>query len=99
MIRVTIMYPRSDDSTFDMDYYLTTHIPLLQRELGDALEGAGVDEGVGGDHPAPYHCVGYLMFDSVDDFFAGMGGATETRADVVNFTNTTPQVQISEIRM
>lgn len=99
MIKVSILYPRSDDSTFDIDYYVTRHMPLVQRELGDVLKGVGVDEGVGGEHPAPYHCIGHLMFDSADDFFASIGGATETAADVVNFTNATPQLQISEVRL
>jgi uncharacterized protein (TIGR02118 family) len=99
MIRVSIMYPRSDDSRFDMDYYLATHIPLAQREMGDKLKGVQVDEGLGGELPAPFHCVGHLMFDSVEEFSAAMGGASDTRNDVPNFTNSTPQVQISEVRL
>ncbi|HXY92921.1 MAG TPA: EthD family reductase [Acidimicrobiia bacterium] len=99
MIRVSILYPRSEGTTFDIDYYVSKHMPLVQKELGDTLKGYGVDEGIGGDHPAPYHCVGYLMFDSVDDFFGGMAGATETRNDVANFTDCTPQLQISEVRV
>ena len=55
---------------------------------------------MGGDNPAPYYAVGYLMFDSVNDFFTSTGGrATETRDDMANFTNTTPQLQISEVRL
>jgi len=27
MINVTVMYPNAADKTFDMDYYLATHIP------------------------------------------------------------------------
>ena len=99
MIRVTILYPRSEGSTFDIDYYVSKHMATVQRELGDALKGCGVDEGIAGDNPQPYHCIGYLMFDSVDDFFAGMAGAKETQADLGNFTNSTPQLQISEVRM
>jgi uncharacterized protein (TIGR02118 family) len=99
MIRVSIMYPRSDDSTFDMDYYVTKHMPLVQRELGDQLKDAGVDEGLGGDQPSPFHCIGYLMFDSVDAFYGAVAGATQMRDDVPNFTNTTPQLQISEVRL
>ncbi len=99
MIRVTILYPRSEGSTFDIDYYVSKHMAIVQKELGDKLKGCGVDEGIAGDNPQPYHCVGYLMFDSVDDFFTGMAGATETRNDMGNFTDCTPQLQISEVRM
>jgi uncharacterized protein (TIGR02118 family) len=93
------MYPRSEGTTFDIDYYLSHHMPLVQEELGDVLKGVGVDEGMGGDHPAPYHAICYLTFDSVEAFFGAMGGATRTREDVSNFTNATPQIQISEVRL
>ena len=99
MIRVSILYPRAEGTNFDIDYYVSKHMAIVQRELGDALKGCGVDEGMGGDNPSPYHAIGYLMFDSVNDFFAGMAGATETQGDMGNFTNTTPQLQISEIRL
>jgi len=99
MIRVSILYPRAEGTTFDIDYYVNSHMPLVQRECGEALKGVGVDEGMGGDNPAPYYAVGYLMFDSVNDFFTSIAGATETRDDMGNFTNTTPQLQISEVRL
>lgn len=28
-IRVTFLYPKTDESTFDMDYYTSTHMPML----------------------------------------------------------------------
>jgi uncharacterized protein (TIGR02118 family) len=99
MIRVSILYPRSEGTTFDIDYYVTKHIPLAQREMGDALKAVAVDEGVGGDNPAPYFCIGHLSFDSTEDFVAAIGAATETANDVPNFTNATPQLQISEVRL
>ena len=34
MISVHIMYPKTDDSTFDMDYYTSTHMPMLADALG-----------------------------------------------------------------
>ena len=48
--------------------------------------------------PAPFVCVGHLYFDSVADFQAAMKPhGQELFADVPNFTNIVPQVQISEI--
>jgi len=35
------MYPKTDDSTFDMDYYCATHMPMLADALGDACKGWG----------------------------------------------------------
>jgi len=37
MICVTILYPKTDDATFDMDYYTSTHMPMLAKALGDSI--------------------------------------------------------------
>jgi hypothetical protein len=33
MIRVTVSYPNTAGARFDLDYYLTTHIPLVEAKL------------------------------------------------------------------
>jgi uncharacterized protein (TIGR02118 family) len=42
---------------------------------------------------------GHLTYDSMEAMQAGMGGpeAAEAQADVANFTNVTPQIQIGTI--
>ena len=49
MISVHIMYPKTDDSTFDMDYYCATHMPMLANALGDACVHWGAATPDGGD--------------------------------------------------
>jgi len=49
MISVHIMYPKTEDSTFDMDYYCATHMPMLADALGDACKGWGATTCLGGD--------------------------------------------------
>ena len=60
-----------------------------------------VDKGVAGGAPgapAPFICIGHLYFDSVAAFQAAIAPhGKELFADVPNFTNITPQVQIAEI--
>ena len=51
MINVSVMWPNSDDATFDHDYYLQTHIPMLVELLGDTLKKVEVDRGIGGLQP------------------------------------------------
>src|SRR3954452_10926703 len=41
VIAFTIMYPRTDGSTFDMDYYPSSHMPMLAECLGDSCRGWG----------------------------------------------------------
>jgi hypothetical protein len=51
MITVNVLYPNKDGAEFDMNYYLTSHLPMLQRVLGSALKGCIVEQGLGGRAP------------------------------------------------
>mgnify|MGYP001617688390 CR=1 FL=1 len=102
MIRVSVMYPSGEGKKFDHDYYVTKHMGLVQQRLGGlGLVRWEVDKGLAGGAPgapAPFACVGHLYFKSVPDFQAAMKPhGKELFADVPNFTNITPQVQVSEI--
>ena len=41
MIEVTVAYPAGQGRTFNMDYYLKTHIPLFQKRMGAAMKTFG----------------------------------------------------------
>lgn len=101
MIKVAILYPNGEGKTFDMDYYSKKHIPLVQSLMSDAMKGASIDKGVGGGAPgapAPYLAIGYLYFETLAAYQDGMKvNLQKIRADIPNYTNTTPVVQISEV--
>jgi uncharacterized protein (TIGR02118 family) len=102
MIRVSVMYPSGQGKKFDYDYYVNKHMTLVKNRIGAAgLRRLEVDRGLAGGAPgtpAPYAAVGHLYFDSVADFQAAMKPhGKEFFADVPNFTDITPQMQISEI--
>ena len=103
MIKVSILYPNGPDATFDMPYYLSSHMPMVKQKIGAALKGIAVDEGLGGGEPgAPprYVAIGHLFFESLDAFqlaFATHGGPIV--ADVPNYTNTKPIIQINDVKM
>jgi len=103
MIRVSVLYPNQPGATFDMDYYLNQHIPMLRRLLGAALTDVQVDVGLGGampGTPAPYVTICCLSFEALDSFqraFAPHMGTIV--ADVPKYTNTQPTVQISEVKL
>jgi uncharacterized protein (TIGR02118 family) len=97
MIRVSVMYPDKKGSKFDDDYYLKTHIPLVQNRLGDALKRTEVYKPIGGPGGAPktYVTVAALFFDSVADFERAFGAhADEILGDIPNFTDIEPVVQL-----
>jgi uncharacterized protein (TIGR02118 family) len=93
MFKLTVLYPKGDGSTFDMEYYRAKHVPLVNRVLGS--ERAEIDQVVDG----PYMAVGHFYYPSHEALQAGLAGpdAGEALADVPNYTNVQPQIQISEV--
>jgi uncharacterized protein (TIGR02118 family) len=101
MIKVSILYPKTADSTFDMDYYRNTHMALVRDRLGNACKQTAIESGIAGGAPGEeptYMVMGHLYFDSVDQFQTTFGPHTdELLGDIPNFTNVQPRVQISEV--
>ena len=102
MVRISVQYPSGDGKKFDLDYYVTKHMRLVQQRLGGlGLLRWEVDKGLAGGAPgapAPFACIGHLYFNTVDAFQAAMKAhGKELVADVPNFTNIQPQFQISEV--
>ena len=103
MIKVSVLYPNGADSNFDMNYYLTKHIPMVKQKLGPACKSVDVEEGIAGGAPgapATYVALAHLAFDSVDAFQAAFGPhAQAIMGDIPNCTNVQPVAQISEVKM
>ena len=103
MVKVSVFYPNGNGKAFDMEYYCKRHIPLVQRLLGSALKGASVDAGVSGEEPGSrplYIAMGHLLFDSLQSFQTSFGAhVDEIIADIPNYTNVKPTIQISEIKL
>lgn len=94
MIRVTFLYPRTDESTFDMDYYTSTHMPMLAAALGDDCQSWGADKITSG----PYEAIGWALVSSAEAFGAAMAEkGAEIRADVANYTNMRPDVVMGDV--
>jgi uncharacterized protein (TIGR02118 family) len=101
MNKVSILYPNSEGSTFDMDYYCNTHIPMTAERLGPALKGVTIEKGLSGGAPGSqptYLAAGHLLCDSVEAFQEAFAPhAQELTSDIPNYTNVRPIVQISEV--
>lgn len=102
MIRMSVMYPTGEGKKFDYDYYAQKHMALVHERLGAlGLQRLEVDKGLSGGAPgvpAPYACMGHLYFNSLPELQQALKvHGRELMADVPNFTNIQPQVQISEI--
>jgi len=101
MIKLSVMYPYSEDARFDHAYYRDVHMPLLKQRMGDYCKHYTIDKGVSGALPgsAPvYIAMCHVYCDSLEALMTGIGPhAEELAADVANFTNVTPLQQISDV--
>ena len=101
MIKVSVMYPNGENSTFNIEYYRDTHMPMVMELVGDACKKTAIDEGLAGgapDQPPMYMAIGHLYFDSIEKFESAFGPHMKAiQADIPNYTNTSPTLQISRV--
>ncbi|HUQ86425.1 MAG TPA: EthD family reductase [Vicinamibacterales bacterium] len=103
MIKVSVLYPNGPGAKFDMKYYLSSHMPMVKQTIGAAVKGMAVEEGLGlmePGSPPMYLAMGHLFFESIESFqlaFSTHGGPIV--ADVPNYTNTQPIIQVNEVRL
>lgn len=101
MIKVSVMYPNDPKARFDHEYYRDKHMPMVKRKMGDSCKSYTIDKGLGGGlpgTPATYVGMCHIFCNSVDAFQAGFGPhAEEIMADIKNYTDLTPVIQISEV--
>jgi uncharacterized protein (TIGR02118 family) len=101
MIKVTIFYPSGENKKFDMDYYFNKHIPMIKGLFAGDLKLTAIDKGIAGGAPgapAPFVLICYLYFDTVSAFQNAMkANGSKIQADIPNYTNIQPVIQISEV--
>jgi uncharacterized protein (TIGR02118 family) len=103
MIKVSVFYPTQNGSQFDMDYYCKSHMPMVQQKLGAACKGVAVEHGLSaatpGSRPA-FVAMGHLYFDTAEAFETAFGPhAQEIMADIPNYTDIRPTIQVSEVKL
>ena len=103
MIKVSVLYPNQEGSNFDMDYYCNSHIPMVREKLGATCKGVAVEQGTAGATPGSrpgFIAMGHLYFDTVEAFRAAFTPHAEAiMADIPNYTDIQPTLQISEVKI
>jgi uncharacterized protein (TIGR02118 family) len=94
MIKVSVFYPNGEGTTFDHEYYKTSHVPMCVEAWSPIK--AEIDKGL---DDQPNAAAVHIYFDSMDAVGAAMGSpkTADIMADVANYTNITPVLQMSEV--
>src|ERR1700712_2990380 len=99
MIKFTVLYPYSEGSRFDHDYYKAKHVPMAQEKMSSVRYE--IERGVSGPAPGSqpaFHALVHFYFNSLDEFYAALAkGGADLGADVPNYTDVGPIIQVSEV--
>ena len=97
---ITVLYPNSEGVRFDFDYYKNRHATLIMRLYGKGIARYELRRGVAGPDGGkpPYVATVNFWIGSQELFDAAQAKHTaELIADVPNFTNVMPAIQIDEV--
>ncbi len=98
-LSLQVIYPATDGSRFDFDYYLGTHMAMVGDALGGLMESALVARGLGGGTAGgpPYHAIATMVFPDKAALDAAMDRAEPLLADIPNFFSGTPEMMVGEV--
>jgi uncharacterized protein (TIGR02118 family) len=96
MIRVTASYPSVEGKRFDLDYYLKSHVPMIDRLLKPVRQaiwkGNALDGGRG-----PYVLFAELYFESAEAFATAFGAhKDQILGDIGNYAEVPPTISIDQ---
>lgn len=98
-VSLQVIYPISDGSTFDFDYYTSTHFDLVGEHIGEHIQSLLVTKGLAGgpDTPPGFHAIASIVFQDQDALNAAMQAAGPVLEDIPKFTNVQPQILIGDV--
>ena len=102
MFKINVLYPKSAEDNFDLDYYINTHTPLLKELLGpEGLIKVEIEEGIAGGTPGSdptYTVLCGIFFPDPETLEAALEKhAMELLSDIPNFTSVVPTMQVSRV--
>ena len=94
-----VLYPVSDSTNFDYEYYFNTHMKIVEETLGEFIKSRLVTKGLAGgpDATAGYYAIATMVFENKKSLDAALSNSETALADIPNFTNTQPVMLIGEV--
>ncbi|MDQ2091316.1 EthD family reductase [Marimonas arenosa] len=98
-VSLQVAHPAADGTTFDYDYYLSTHMALVDEYMGPHIKSTLVTKGLAGgpDTPPPFHAIATIVFADQATMDAALAASDPVLKDIPNFTDSTPQILIGEV--
>ena len=98
-LSLQVIYPITEGTSFDMEYYLGTHMPLVGEHMGAHIASTLVTKGLAGgpNTPAGHYAIATMTFADQAAMDAAMAASGPVLADIANFTNTQPQMLVGEV--
>lgn len=98
-LSLQVAYPTGDGITFDYDYYLGTHMPMVGEHMGAHIDSVVVTKGLAGgpDVPPGYFAIATMTFADKAALDAAMAAAPPVIADIANFYSAQPQMLVGEV--
>ncbi len=92
---IMFVYPKSPDTSFDMDYYTSSHLPMVGERLGENCTGWGVMD----DTTGQYHALAWLIVKDRAEFDAALAThEAEVMGDIPNYTTVQPTMIAGSIK-
>jgi uncharacterized protein (TIGR02118 family) len=103
LIKLSVLFPYDQGKSFDMPYYYDKHIPLLKQLIGSRCLTMSVEQGIADAVPgtkAVYVVMNHFYFRTLSDFHSSFSPhASIIMSDIINFTDSHPVIQISEVKI
>jgi uncharacterized protein (TIGR02118 family) len=105
MVKISILYPNTPDATFDMEYYLRTHMPMSLERLRThpGFVALSVERGVPGPQselPPSYVAMCHYTFTTAEAFVeAFTPHAAVLQGDIARYTTIAPIIQFSAVEI
>ena len=98
-VSLQVVYPITQGSNFDYDYYLSTHMALVGEHMGEHMESTVVTKGLAGGPNTPplIHAIATMVFKDQAAMDAAMANSGPVVADIRNLYSAQPTMLIGEV--
>ena len=98
-VSLQVLYPVTKATSFDHDYYATTHMALVGEHMGPHLTSTHVVKGLaaGGEAPAGFYAIATMNFADEAAMQAALAAGGPVLADISNYYNGQPEILVGTV--